>query len=271
MRIPAFLLTASLGLVLVPLRAQAQATWSGTATLASSYVWRGVTSTNRPVIQPEVGLDVPFRGTTLSFGAWASVEPARYDGPSDISAVYGLLPGPAFTQYSAWAHVAAELPGVSLSGGAETFLYPSVADLAALYNTVELTVSASLALPLAPTFTAWYDVGAVRGAYFETSVWFEQQVRNQPISLSVTGGFNAGQGPDRNEAHQAYFARKGLTHIELSASTDYEMGTLTLSPAAHVIHGIDPYARITAPDRQRSTKLWIGTAVSWRSRAEASP
>jgi hypothetical protein len=53
---------------------------------------------------------------------------------------------------------------VSLSGGAETFLYPAVADLAALYNTIELTISASLELPLTPTVTVWYDVGAVRGA-----------------------------------------------------------------------------------------------------------
>jgi hypothetical protein len=275
-RIPAVVLNASLGLALVPLslvssRGQAQATWSGTATIASAYVWRGVTTTNRPVIQPEVGLDVPFRGTTLSFGAWASVEPARYNGPSDISAVYGLLPGPAFTQYSAWAHVATELPGVSLSGGAETFLYPSVADLASLYNTVELTLSASLALPLAPTITAWYDVGAVRGAYFETSIWFEQQFRGLPVRFSLSTGINAGQGPDRNEANQAYFARKGITHLEFSATSDYHLGALVLSPSAHVIHGIDPWVRVTAPERQRSTKFWIGTAVSWRSRGEEEP
>jgi hypothetical protein len=267
-RIPAIVLTAAFGLALLPLSGRAQSTWSSTATFASSYVWRGITTTNRPVIQPEIGLDVPFRGTTVSLGAWASVEPARYNGPSDISAVYGLLPGPAFTQYSAWAHIAAELPGISLSGGAETFLYPSVADLAADYNTVELTVSASLALPLEPTVTAWYDVGAIRGAYFETSLWFEQQLRGQALSFSLTGGINTGQGPDRNENNQAYFARRGFTHVEFVASTDYQVGGLTLSPSAHVIHGVDPWVRIVAPDRQRSTKLWIGTAISWRSGGE---
>jgi hypothetical protein len=204
----------------------------------------------------------------LSFGVWASVEPARYNGAADISAVYGLLPGPAFTQYSAWAHVAAELPGVSLSGGAETFLYPAVADLAALYNTVEITMSASLALPLTPTVTAWYDVGAVRGAYVETSIWFEHQLRGRPVSFSLTGGINSGQGPDQNENDQAYFARKGMTHLELSATTDYDVGALRLSPNAQVIYGVDPYVRVIAPERLRSTKLWFGTAVSWRSGGE---
>ena len=269
MRIPAVLLNAAFGLALVPLCGRAQATWSGTATFASAYIWRGITTTNRPVIQPEIGLDLPFRSATISLGAWASIEPARYNGPSDISAVYGLLPGPAFTQYSAWAHVAVDLPGVSLSGGAETFLYPSVADLAADYNTVELTVSASFALPLQPAVTAWYDVGAIRVAYFETSIWFEQQLRGKPVSFSLTGGINAGQGPDANGNNQWYFARNGFTHVELAASTDYRIGALTLSPSAQVIHGLDPLARVIAPERRRSTKLWIGTAINWRSRGEA--
>lgn len=254
-----------------PVPVAAQATLSGNVTLSSAYVWRGVTNTNRPVIQPDVTLDVPVRGATLTLGAWASIEPARYDGASDISAVYGLLPGPALTQYSAWAHVAGELPGVSLSGGAEAFLYPAVAELAALYNTVELTASASLGLPLAPSFTMWYDIGAVRGAYLETSISFEQQLRSTPISLSASLGLNAGQSPDAGGQSQSYFARTGATHVELSASTEYHLGGLTLAPTAHVIHGFDPLTRVTTPTTSRSTKMWLGTTLSWSSRREESP
>jgi hypothetical protein len=250
---------------------QAQATLSGNVALASGYVWRGVTNTNRPVIQPDVILEVPLRASTLTFGAWASIEPARYDGASDISAVYGLLPGPAFTQYSAWIHLAGDLPGLSLSGGAETFLYPAVADLAALYNTVELTASASLALPLAPSLTVWYDVGAVRGAYLETAIYFEQTVRDAPVSFALTLGVNTGQGPDGDGVHQSYFARKGATHLEFSAGSEFQFAGLTVVPTAHVIHGFDPMTRVTSPTTSRATKLWVGTTISWRSTHGSTP
>jgi hypothetical protein len=270
-RIPEILLGAVFLMPMASVPGVAQATLSGNVTLSSAYVWRGVTNTNRPVIQPDVTLDVPLRSATLTLGAWASIEPARYDGPADISAVYGLLPGPAFTQYSVWAHVAGELPGMYWSGGAETYLYPAVADLAALYNTVELTASASLALPLSPSFTVWYDVGAVRGAYLETSVSLERDVRSAPVSFDLSVGLNVGQGPDASGRNQSYFARKGATHLELAASTEYHLAGLVLAPTAHVIHGVDPLTRVTSPATTRSTKLWIGTTLSWSSSREGAP
>ena len=184
---------------------------------ATAYVWRGVTATNRPVIQPDLSLSVPVRAGTLTLGAWASIEPARYDGASDISAVYGLLPGPAFTQYSAWADFTVDLPGASVSGGAEAYLYPAVADLAALYNTFELSASASLSLPLAPSISVWYDLGAVRGVLRDAN-GFDQQVAKPASQLRPDSGRERGPGTgparheqvlreERNDAHRAFSHR----------------------------------------------------------------
>lgn len=266
MRIPSNWLSIAFGLAVVaPLPRQAQTSVSSAVTVASAYVWRGLTTTNRPVIQPELALSVPVRAGTLTFGGWASIEPSRYDGASDISAVYGLLPGPAFTQYSAWADFAVEFPGVTVSGGAEAYFYPDVADLAALYNTIELSASASWSLPLEPSLSVWYDIGAVQGAYLETSLGFSRQVRGLPISVALTAGVNAGQGPDTRGGREAYFAKNGVTHVELSATAQYRFAGLTFAPTAHVIHAFDPMARMTTPTLSRGTKLWLGTTVTWSS------
>ena len=254
--------------VISPVAMHAQVSVESNIVVASAFVWRGVTSTNRAVVQPDVTLSVPFRGGALSVGAWTSIEPARYDGASDISAVYGLLPGPALTQYSAWINHSTSVAGIGLVTGVSAYLYPAVADLASLYNTIELSATATFPLLLAPSITAWYDAGAVRGAYLEGSISHVQQVMRVPVQLALTGGVNAGQGPE--EGRQAYFTRSGLSHFEFSATAAHQSGSLSVAPTLHVIRGFDPLTQVTSPGATRLVKLWIGATLSWSSAEEAS-
>jgi hypothetical protein len=253
---------------IAPLAMHAQGSVESNVVVSSASVWRGVTSTNRAIIQPDVTLDVPFRGGVLSVGAWTSIEPARYDDASDISAVYGLLPGPAVTQYSAWLTHITSVASIGVITGVSAYLYPAVADLASLYNTIELSAAASFPLPLAPSIAVWCDVGAVRGAYLEGSISAEQQVLRLPVHLAFTGGLNAGQGPE--EGRQAYFVTTGLSHVEFSATTVHQLGSVSIAPSVHVIRGFDPLAQVVSPTASRGVKLWIGTTLSWTSAVEAS-
>ncbi|HEX9563405.1 MAG TPA: TorF family putative porin [Gemmatimonadaceae bacterium] len=251
--------------------AVSQPVLTGNVAVSSAYVWRGVTNTNRPVLQPDLSLGVPLRDATITAGVWASVEPARYDGSSDISAVYGLLPGPAFTQYSAWIEYGRAVAGADLAVGATAYTYPAVANLAADYNTIEVYASLTLPAPLMPRLAAWYDVAAVRGAYVETSLTHDVSIREVPVSLGVVAGLSAGQGPDAATHRQSYFARDGVTHVDLSATTAFQSLGLTISPTLHLIRAFDAMARVTTPLVSRSTKIWLGATLSWTSDKGDSP
>lgn len=257
--------TVLLGLAVMPFaHAGAQAVVSGNVAWASAYVFRGVTNTNRAVLQPDVTLAMPVGAGIVTIGAWTSIEPTRYDGAADISAVYGQLPGPAFTQYSAWVEYGRPLFGADVTAGATAYTYPDVAGLADDFNTVEWYASIALPIALSPTLAAWHDVAAVRGAYFEGSLSQEFDLRLAPLAFGILAGLNVGQGPDEGGA-QAYFARRGLTHLDFSASTSFDAGGLSVAPLFHVIRSFDPLARVTSPTGDRGIKSWLGVTISWSS------
>jgi hypothetical protein len=58
-------------------------------TLASSYVWRGVTVVNRPVLQPSVYLSAPLGPLSVTGTLWSNIELGKYDGASDVSETGG--------------------------------------------------------------------------------------------------------------------------------------------------------------------------------------
>src|SRR5436309_1019948 len=65
--------------------ASAQVTIGADLGAFSSYVWRGITYTNKFVLQPDVYLTVPAGNASLTAGGWFNIEPGKYDGATDIS------------------------------------------------------------------------------------------------------------------------------------------------------------------------------------------
>ena len=230
----------------------------------SDFVWRGVTSTNRLVIQPDVSLAVPLRGSVFTIGVWGNIEPRRYDGERDISSLNGL-PGPLVTQSEIYANITRAIGRVEALLGAEAYFYPHVADLDE-FNTVELQATLTVDAPVSPTVNVSYDVGRIGGAYIETgltrAVTSEQRGE---LTVGVLAGFSAGQATDPRERDMAYFERDGLTHVDASASATFARGRVAVSPELHVIYARDPLAMVTEPDVSRRSKLWFGTTLSWAS------
>lgn len=248
---------------------QSQASVGADIGLNSQYVWRGVTQTNRPVIQPELSISVPVRWLTFLVGAWGNIEPVRYDGARDLSSLYGL-PGPFITQSEGWAEVSGTIAKrVDASFGAHGYFYPHVADLYE-YTTVELYTAASMDAFITPSISVNYDVARIRGAYFEGSLARGiTGERHGSVTLSIGAGFSAGQGEDSSGRDLAYFESDGLTHVDASASAAFSIGRVSIAPEAHLIVAHDASATLVAPDATRRTKLWLGTTLSWTSARDA--
>lgn len=247
--------------------------------LNSAFVSRGVTTTNRFVLQPDLLLEVPLGRagrTTVTLGGWTNIEPSLYDGPRDISPLGGAS-GPAATASELWAEVRRETRVGELALGATRYLYPDVGTLAETYATTEIYAVAAgeslLGVPLSPSVAAYVDVQKVRGAYVEGSVAVDVGVplRRRPahtVTISARLGYSAGQGEDARGAQAANFAGDGFTHAELAARTDFDFGALSVAPNAHLILGRDALVRVLAPDRSRAAKLWLGATLTWASRPD---
>ena len=121
----------------------------------SSYVWRGQTLNDKPVVQPS--LTVGQGGFALN--AWSSYNiDGAYQGDvseMDLTASYAKSVGPA-----------------TLGGGVVQYTFPNQTlavedgEDVAVPGTVEVYASAALAdVPLAPALTVYYDVDAIEGFY----------------------------------------------------------------------------------------------------------
>ena len=235
----------------------------------SQFVWRGVTSTNRLVIQPEVMLDLPLRALTFTFGAWGNIEPVHYDGPRDLSSLGGL-PGPFITQSQLWTEVSGTVAKrVDAALGVQGYLYPRVGNLDD-FNTAELYINASMNGAVSPSLSVNYDVARIRGAYIETGLSRALTgERHGSVTFGVTAGFSAGQAEDPSGRDLAYFRRDGLTHVDASTSASFVLGHVSVAPEAHLIVAHDDLATVVAPDATRRTKLWFGTTLRWTTAADS--
>ena len=222
----------------------------------SQYQWRGISITNRPVIQPDLIVAVPMGRATLTAGAWASFEAGRYNGERHISENGGQHAG--LSEYDFYVETAIPVRKATFTVGATTYSYPNTAGLTSSLNTLETYAKAAFDVPLAPSLAVWQDVQTVKGAYAELSL--SQGVG--PISVGALAGWNFGQSVGDGGA-SGNFDRRGFTHADVSASTKFSLGGMTATPSAHVILTNDPFTCIATPLRQSRTKLWAGMTLSW--------
>src|SRR5262249_52955857 len=130
---------------------------------------------------------------------------------------------------------------------------------------------------LVPTFTAFYDIGSVKGAYFEGSlrfripVWANTVIPAGSLFLTALAGLNAGQAVNPAKPTEAYyFAHSGLTHFDFSATTT--LGYIPIGPTQTAIHlefhhqrNHDPLTRradLTPGGADRAAKNWLGISAS---------
>lgn len=259
--------------------AQAQATVGVDASLFSSYVWRGLSLTNKPVLQPDIYVTIPAGNASFTLGGWATIDLGKYDDPNNDISESGGLSAFNFAEFDPWAEVSYPVGKATLTGGITAYIYPNDAGLTSDFNTVEVYGKLALDTPLSPKLAIWYDVDKIKGLYGEASISHTVQASEKVgVTLGALVGLNAGQDADldANGVPQADFFNfqdNGLTHVDLSAGVPLTAGAFSITPAAHVVITGDELTKIQSPTNlDKDVKFWGGVTISWsKALGEAPP
>jgi hypothetical protein len=259
----AALLTTAALIGAVP--AHAQATLGADLDLFSSYVWRGLSLTNKPVAQPALYVTFPAGSAEVTVGGWANIELGQYDGSDDISESGGVS---AFdlAEFDPYAEVTFPVGSATLTGGITGYIYPNDFGLTEDANTIEIYGKVGLDVPLSPVLSIYYDVDKIKGAYIEGAISHSLALSEKTaLDLGALAGFSAGQGvPDDPFADEsANFADNGFTHLDLSAGIPFTAGALSISPVVHFQVSGDDATKFTGANDENDLKAWGGVSLSW--------
>ncbi len=268
--------------------ARAQATFGVDLDLFSSYVWRGLTLTNKPVLEPGLWVSFPAGNASITAGGWANIDLGRYDDASDISESGGTS---AFNlaEFDPYAEVSFPAGNATLTGGLTGYIYPNDdPGLTSDFNTWEIYGKAGLDVPLSPELSVYYDIDKIKGAYIEANISHSLAASETvSIDLGAAAGFSAGQDAnldDLGEPQEEFFnfAENGFTHLDLSAGVPFTVGVFSITPVIHFVINGDELTKITSFDEttgfpnSKDAKIWGGVSLSWSNEpaeeeAPASP
>jgi Bacterial protein of unknown function (Gcw_chp) len=250
-------------LVLRGAEAEAQATVGADIGMFSSYVWRGVSLTNRPVAQPNVYFTVPAGKATVTAGGWANVDVGSYDDPVNDISQSGGVSSFNLAEFDPWAEVNLPVGKATVTGGVVGYLFPNDPPAAATedVNTWELYGKVGLGLPLNPKLAVYYDFDKVNGAYLEGTLAHSVPIGGKSLNLGALAGFSAGQAESTEDINN--FAENGFTHLDLSAGMPIPAGVLSITPVFHFLVNGDAVTKITSPSNESDVKAWGGVTISW--------
>ena len=248
--------------------------------LFSSYVWRGLSLTNKPVAQPAVWAAIPVGNASVTVGLWSTIDLGQYDDPNDDISQSGGSSSFNLAEYDPYAEVSFTTGKATLTAGATAYVYPNDEDapgaglLTSDANTVEIYGKLGFDAAFSPELSVYYDVDKIKGAYIEGGVTYSLAASEKvSIDLGALAGFNAGQGvpDDPLSDESANFADDGFTHLDVSAGVPFSAGAVSITPVLHVIVGGDDFTKITSPTDESDVKLWGGVSLSWSRALGAVP
>jgi hypothetical protein len=258
----------------------AQATFGVDLDLFSSYVWRGLSLTNKPVAQPALWVSFPAGNASITAGGWSSIDLGKYDDPIDDISESGGTSAFNLAEFNPYAEVSFPAGKATLTGGIVAYIYPNdfptgTAGLNSDFNTVELYGKAGLDVPLSPELSIYYDVDKIKGAYIEGNISHSLAAsENVSVDLGATAGFSAGQDAELDDVGDPQadfynFAENGFTHLDLSVGVPFAAGPVSITPVMHFVITGDDFTKVTSPSNIDSdTKLWGGVSLSWSNEAE---
>lgn len=256
------------------LSAQVPLSYGADLVALSRYEWRGLALRDAWVLQPDAFLSAGKNTARITGGVWSNVQLSRADSAS------GIGYGGAVNEVDPWLEVALAAGPFDLAAGWTGYFYDleDAKNLATeLANTHELYARADLVelRYLVPSLAVWYDLDAVRGAYFEAGLtgrvplWAGVELPIGSLFLNAVGGYSAGQELNPNEPDQvARFATSGVTHLDFSADLTagyvplgFVSGALNL--AFHVQRNIDANARrIGGNGLERDWITWVALSLT---------
>lgn len=243
--------------------AAAQTEFGITASFYSAYVWRGLSLTNKPVLQPDVSLSLPLGGASLTLGGWSNVELGAYDGEDDITQGGGTSFN--LSEFDPYAEIGFNAGKAELTLGGIGYIYPNDdnAPISSDANTWEVYGKVGLDVPLSPSLAVYYDVSKVKGLYVEGSISHDIPLGPKALTLGALVGYSSNMNPSADD-ESANFSDDGLTHVDLSAEIEFGAGPFSITPSVHGIFGIDDWTKISkATEDDTKFKLWGGVSISW--------
>ena len=268
----AIVVGAILGCMSFPRPCPAQTEMGVDLELASAYVWRGLTLTNRPVAKPAAYAAISLGNVSVTVGGWGNIDLGRYDNLTDHISESGGSSAFNLAEVEPYAEATFPLGRATITGGMVGYLYPNEEDapngfglLTSDANTVELYGRVGFDAPLSPELSIYYDVDKVQGAYLEGSLSYSVAASEAvSLELGAVAGFSAGQGISNDLDERSRFDDDGFTHIDLSAGVPFAAGPVSITPVLHFLVNRDDLTRITSPTSfDTDVKLWGGVSLSW--------
>ncbi|MEO7987280.1 MAG: TorF family putative porin, partial [Gemmatimonadales bacterium] len=266
---------AAIGAIAIAVPAEAQEVGADLG-LFSSYVWRGLSLTNKPVAEPDLYVSFPAGKASVTVGGWANIDLGKYDDLDHDISESGGLSAFNFAEFDPYAEIAFTVGKATLTGGATAYIYPNkvgsatnVNDFGLLTsesNTVEIYGRLEVDAPLSPALSIYYDVDKIKGAYIEGSISHSLVLSEKVgLDLGALAGFSAGQGinDDPNSDESSNFDGDGFTHLDLSAGLPITAGAVSITPALHLVINGDDRVKVTSPTSTSDAKLWGGVTLSW--------
>lgn len=251
---------------------QAQTTVGADLDLFSSYVWRGISLTNKPVAQPALYVAFPGGNAEITIGGWGNIDLGKYDDLADDISESGGSSAFNLAEFDPYAEVSFPVGNATLTGGVTGYIYPNDENapndfflLTSEANTVEIYGKVGFDEPLSPELSIYYDVDKIKGAYIEGAVSHSLAAGERvSIDLGAAAGFSAGQGLPDDLDESANFVDDGFTHLDLSAGIPFTTGAFSITPVVHFQINGDDITKITSPsDFDKDLKLWGGVSISW--------
>lgn len=238
--------------------------------LFSSYVWRGLTRTNKPVVQPAVYVSFPVGSASITAGGWSNIDLGKYDNFADDLSQSGGSSALNLAEFQPYAEVSFPLGRATLTGGVTGYIYPNDAGAPALglmtsdENTWEIYGKLGFDAPLSPEVSVYYDIDRVKGAYLEGGVSYSLEASEQvSVDLGAIAGFSAGQDASGGLEELPRFLDDGFTHLDLSVGVPITAGNIAIIPGFHVIVAGDEFTKTTSPTDESDVKVWGGVSLSW--------
>ncbi len=242
--------------------------------LFSAYVWRGVTYTNKPVLQPDVWVSFPAGNASITAGGWANIELGKYDDPENDISESGGLSAFNVAEFNPYAEVGFAAGKAAITGGIIGYLFPNEIDDApndagafgSETNTWEVYGTVGFDVPLAPEVSLYYDFDKVKGAYVEGAVSHSVPLGpSHTLDLGGLIGLSLGQGGDES----SNFDDDGLTHLDFSAAVPLTAGVFSIMPVVHLQVSGDEFTKFHSPTSDGSDfKLWGGVSIGWSNAVE---
>ena len=254
-------------------QAHAQAEIGADLGLFSSYVWRGLSLTNKPVAQPDVWVSFPAGNASITLGSWANFDLGKYDDPENDISESGGLSAFNLSEYNPYAEVEFGTGKATLTGGIIGYIYPndltdtSNEGLDSESNTWEVYGKVGLDVPLAPELSLYYDFDKIKGAYVEGAVSHSVPL-GETHTLDLGGAAGLSLGQDVSSDASANFLDDGFTHLDFSAGVPLTAGIFSITPVLHFQISGDDFTKVTSPTNESDVKVWGGVSIGWSNAVE---